>query len=474
MDYKNTYCNPIKIEDYPKGYELPSYRSLADPSVLFYDGKWYMYPSYKMVYVTEDFVNWEHIDILPNDIGYAPTVVEHNGKIYLYGKNSLFVSDSPLGPFENLGALKFDDGTPLRVDFDAMIFSDDDGRVYLYYANFFGVERKNKKGNIDNVWDVSIWGAELDSNDLTRVISPEKCLIKFDNTHRWECYGTRNQNTANSWVEGPWMVKRNGRYYLTYSAPGTHFSTYAMGVYYSDEGPLEGFVYQKNNPICNKNHGLISGGGHGCITEGPNDTLWAFYTCPVNYSHRFERFLGMDPVTITEDGEMVVLENTESPQWAPGVKKDPYFENDTGLLPLTISETAYASSVESGRDAIYAVDESVLTWWQPKTEDEEKSLTVLLDGLYDVSAARIIWRDVGLDFEHGNLPGPFKYKIQISLDEENWTTVLDKSQNDKDLKFDYNVFPTTDAKFVRLTICGHPKNIQPGVINFTVFGKYSD
>ena len=35
MDYKNTYCNPIKIEDYPKGYELPSYRSLADPSVLF-------------------------------------------------------------------------------------------------------------------------------------------------------------------------------------------------------------------------------------------------------------------------------------------------------------------------------------------------------------------------------------------------------------------------------------------------------
>ena len=89
MDYKNTYCNPIKIEDYPKGYELPSYRSLADPSVLFYDGKWYMYPSYKMVYVTEDFVNWEHIDILPNDIGYAPTVVEHNGKIYLYGKNSL-------------------------------------------------------------------------------------------------------------------------------------------------------------------------------------------------------------------------------------------------------------------------------------------------------------------------------------------------------------------------------------------------
>ena len=45
MNFIITYCNPFKIESYPNGYEAPSHRSLADPSVFFYDGKWYMYPS---------------------------------------------------------------------------------------------------------------------------------------------------------------------------------------------------------------------------------------------------------------------------------------------------------------------------------------------------------------------------------------------------------------------------------------------
>jgi len=135
MNFKKTYCNPLKIENYPKGYEAPSHRSLADPSVLFYDGKWYMYPSYQMAYVSEDFINWEHKKIEPCDIGYAPTIVVHRGKIYLYGKNGkLYVADNPLGPFEEIGPIKHSDGTPLNATFDPMIFSDDDERAYIYYS----------------------------------------------------------------------------------------------------------------------------------------------------------------------------------------------------------------------------------------------------------------------------------------------------------------------------------------------------
>jgi len=465
MNFKKTYCNPIKIENYPRGYELPSHRSLADPSVLFCNGKWYMYPSYEMAYVSEDFINWEHHKINPCDIGYAPTVVEHRGKIYLYGRDrNLYVSDNPLGPFKNLGIIEFDDGTPLNASIDPMIFSDDDGRVYIYYSIVI---------SNDNRVDVSIWGTELDADNLTRAIGKEKCLIKFDNTHKWECYGARNQNTSLSWIEGVWMLKRNGRYYLTYSACGTQYGTYATGAYYSDKGPLEGFIYQKHNPICNRSHGLVAGGGHGCIVEGPNDTLWAFYTCPANYTHMFERRVSMDPVAINEDGEIMVLKNTDSPQWAPGEKKNPYFENDTGLFPLTYSEKAYATSSEPGRDALYACDESMLTWWQPKAEDNEKILTVSLGGLYAVSSARVIWREVGLDYENGIFPGAFRYKIEVSTDEKTWKTVVDKSENTKDYLIDYEAFDTADAAWARLVICDAPKIIEAGVISFTVFGKLS-
>jgi len=466
MNFKKTYCNPLKIENYPKGYEAPSHRSLADPSVLFYDGKWYMYPSYQMAYVSEDFINWEHKKIEPCDIGYAPTIVVHRGKIYLYGKNGkLYVADNPLGPFEEIGPIKHSDGTPLNATFDPMIFSDDDERAYIYYSL---IDRSSGKT------EVSIWGIELDSDDLTRTVGEQKCLIKFDNTHKWECYGERNQDTSLSWIEGVWMIKKNGRYYLTYSAPGTQYGTYAMGAYYSDKGPLEGFVYQNNNPICNNRYGLVKGGGHGCICEGPNDTLWAFYTCPIKYTHMFERCLGMDPVVINEDGELMVLKNTDSPQWAPGVKDNPYYENDTGLIPLTYSETAFATSNAPGRDALYAVDESMLTWWQPAEDDNEKILTVSLYGKYLVSAARVIWRDVGLDYENGILPGPIKYKIEVSKDRETWETVVDKTQNSKDYMIDYEVFDTVEALQVRLTICDAPKGITPGVISFTVFGKHEE
>lgn len=462
MRYQNTYCNPLKIENYPKGYEMPSHRSLADPSVLYYDGTWYMYPSYKMAYVSKDFVNWEHKQIEPCDIGYAPTIVRHRNKIYLYGKNgNLYVADHPLGPFAVVGVIRLGDGTQLNATFDPMIFSDDDGRVYIYYAIVRRISEKT---------DVSIWGIELDADDLTCALGEPSCLIRFDNTHKWECYGERNQNTSLSWIEGPWMIRKNGRYYLTYSAPGTHYGTYAMGVYYSDQGPLKGFVYQKNNPICNNRFGLIRGGGHGCIVEGPKGALWAFYTCTIKYAHMFERCVAMDPVAINEDGELIVLQNTDFPQWAPGMKDNPYFSNDTGLSPLTYSETVSATSSAPGRDALYAVDESMLTWWQPLSEDKNRTLTVSLGGRYAVSAARVIWRDVGLDYGSDILPGPFQYKIEVSTDKETWLTVVDKTENAKDYKFDYEVFDTVEAAHARLVICGAPKEIEPGVINFTVFG----
>ena len=81
---KKSYCNPLSIPEMPLGdnygadpmkyTEEPrlDFRSISDPSVLYYDNKWYLYPSYGMCYVSEDFTNFKHVKTEPYNIGYSP------------------------------------------------------------------------------------------------------------------------------------------------------------------------------------------------------------------------------------------------------------------------------------------------------------------------------------------------------------------------------------------------------------------
>ena len=137
--FSNTYCNPIPLPDYPIGRQgledEYNWRETADPSVIYENGIWYLYSSCGMVYWTEDFVTWKHKKMEPYDCGYAPTVVKHNGKYLLCSSLSdLFVADDPLGPFVSIGEFKLPNGEKLMRCYDPMVFSDDDGRLYLYYT----------------------------------------------------------------------------------------------------------------------------------------------------------------------------------------------------------------------------------------------------------------------------------------------------------------------------------------------------
>lgn len=459
-DYINTYCNPIKVIEYPRG-EATDHRSLADPSVIYHEGKWYMYPSYGMMYYTEDFITWKHHDLGLN-LGYAPTVAVIDGKFYLLGRTEImYVADSPFGPFKEIGKILYDDESPLVwAGIDPMIFVDDDGRVYIYYV---GRETREDGVNIH-----TILGVELDRKNPTRVIGEPVRLFGLDYSHEWERFGERNQNATFGYTEGPWMYKRDGRYYLLYSGSGTAFGSYAMGAYYSDEGPLSGFVYQKYNPISNRRYGLVSGGGHGAICDGPDGKPWAFYTCPLGYMHRFERVVGMDPVIIDENKEIRVLENSDYPRWAPGVVSEPYSEGDTGLLPLSYNQVASATS--NSLNALYSIDENIKSYWAPSDDDTAPALTVYLTHEYDVSAVRVIWRERELDIDNGILPAPIRYTVEVSVDGKEWETLLDKSENTCDLLIDYEPTETRLAKYARLNILGGGAKL-PGVIDFTVFGK---
>jgi hypothetical protein len=232
-------------------------------------------------------------------------------------------------------------------------------------------------------------------------------------------------------------------------------------------------MYQKRNPILRHTEGLIHGPGHGSLVRGPGDTLWAFYTHLVRNSHNFERRCGMDPAGFDEEGNLFVLGASETPQWAPGVRERPESGNDAGLLPVNINKRAFSSSAAPGRPALYAVDNVMRTWWEAAPEDAEPWLLSDFQGRYSVCAARILWAEPGLDYARGVLPGPFRYRLEISDGDGPWQTVLDRTDNREDMLIDYRVFEPVAATRARLTITGWPKGLRVGVISLTLFGLCS-
>jgi len=468
-----TYCNPLPLPDYPIGRlvrdtvpgtpvgteglwlqdKKDQYRELADVSVLFHEGKWYMYPSVDMAWVSADGgATWQHHPLNIRDIGYAPTIVRHQGKFLLMASDSaIYTADAPLGPFKEIGKITYPRGVPSQID--PMLFSDDDGRLYYYWGC---------------TPTQGIYAVELDKDNPTRMIGMPQRVIPFEPDKKpWQAVGDWNENVTAGWIEGSWMFKRNGTYYLTYSAAGTENRTYAMGCSTS-KSPLGPFTPQKNDPILRTTEGLVTGTAHGCIVEGPNQSLWAFYTLRAAVVHGFERRLGMDPAYIGEDGELHVRDASSTPQKLTTVG---HGTEPTGWLPLNTNRRTTGSTTAANLTGRLAVDNDLRTRWQPEAGDEEPVLTTALPPAATVRAIRIAWRDVGLNTTKGINPGPFRYRVEAQGANNQWTTLIDRSASTEDLLIDYRECPPTTAGNVRLVIVGAPQGITPGVEEFTVFGE---
>ena len=487
---KLRYINPLPLDSYPletiarsraiggkglgtKGHEM---RHMADITVIRYKGKYYLFASRGWLWVSDDLVNWEYHPVSLPDAKptWSPNLFEYQGYLYVAGAEvGWYRCRDPLGPWEHIGEFKDQNGKDIKL-FDPMTFVDDDGRVYVYFAGAtFG------RGTGKSYGAEGTYGVELDRKDLTRFVGPPKHLFRYEKSHVWERYGDNNEQIDLSWIEGQWMTKHNGTYYLQYSASGTDWKTYAVGVYTCNH-PLGPFTYAPRNPILADRHGLINGTGHHSVVEGPDGNLWAFYTLLYRNWDRFERRVGMDPVGFDEKGNMFVNGPTETPQWAPGVKAKPWLGNDSGSMVVSLNKFTYdVSSERPGRDATYAFDNNVRTWWEPAENDAQPWLMLDLGcanandphQTFVIDSSRILFSDAYLNIAEGIVPGPYQYKIEVSSDGQTFKTVLDKTQNTKDHNIEFDEIAPAQCRYVRLTITGAPKKVPIGILEFTVFGK---
>lgn len=491
-DIRQSYCNPLPIPDIPWGKDLwypyeegmfshenkpvsitePDYRSISDPTVFYWDDKWYLYPSYGMAWVSENFRDWQSVSTEPYCPKYSPAIIPWKGKFLLTSWNCpLYVADTPTGPFQLLGRLIDTEGNEFKI-VDPALFLDDDGRIYAYGF------RARVSENFRFFYS-QIIGWELDPDDPRQVIRGPVVLYEMNpKDNIWERFGAHHQNTQFGWVEGVHLLKHNGRYYAVYATPNTEYDNYCMAVLWSDDSPLDNFVVQKRNPLTIHQTGIVRGCGHGCVEHGPGGSLWAFYTVAVPFYSQVERRIGMDMVAVDENRELYCpFGVTDTPQFAPGYIKDPLKDgNDCGYLCLTDWCRATASSCAPGRDALYANDSSALSFWQPAADDPMPTLTCSLVYPYLCGAIRVFWREVGLDYKGGVRPGPVRYIVEGCSDKEqkDWFLLLDRSQSDTDYNIDYRVFEERECLYVRLKIVGKPEGLDIGLIDFTVFGRLDE
>lgn len=248
---------------------------LADPTVFFHKGNYYLYgtdgstvDSGFHFLVSKDLQTWspQSNRALTRGKSYgtkgfwAPQVFEYRHKCYMaYTANeniAIAESKDPGGPFIQKSMLQLE--APVK-QIDPFIFRDDDGKLYLYHVRL-------QDGN-------RIFGAELEKDlSAIKTTTLRECISAVVNSQSWE-------NTASAkWTvtEGPTVFKKDGLYYMLYSANDFRNPDYAVG-YATATHPLGPWVKYAGNPLISRNTTSVNGSGHGDLLEAEDGNMYYIF-----------------------------------------------------------------------------------------------------------------------------------------------------------------------------------------------------
>lgn len=444
----DTYCNPLNVDYtymiYDAGRDI-SYRSGADPAVVEFRGEYYMFVTRSNGYWhSTDLQNWNFIT--PKGYWYpqgcnAPAA--HN-----YKDSVLYVCGDPSGV---MSVMSSDDpksgvwtpGVGIIANLqDPDLFIDDDGSAYMFYGS-------------SNVYPIR--AIELDRTHNFLPKTDERVpLFGLDlDKHGWERFGENHTTDTDlgGFIEGPWMTKHNGKYYLQYGSPGTEFNVYGDGVYVADH-PMGPYTYQKHNPVSYKPGGYMNGAGHGSSVKGPGGMWWHFASMSLSINVNWERRLCMFPMGFDEDGIMYCdTRFGDYPRYAPSVaQKRGQFR---GWMLLSYKKPVTVSSQVGDYAAAGLTDELTKTFWLAEKNDDSQWVVIDLQNPASVCAVQVNYHDykTGMYGRYPNLR--HRYQIEGSVDGKDWKVLIDKSNSYKDTPNDY-----TELEFPEKVRYVRYKNIE--------------
>ncbi len=311
------------------------------------------------------------------------------------------ISETPVGPFEvvnavdeatgnNVPSFNFRQGFGLDGDWptiDASPFFDDDGTLYLYFNRMGGSYYNDTCG---------VWAMRMHSMTEPDYASA-RCVLTagyesvtndpgvFDSVKLGNVYYDDTEGMVN---EGPFMLKHNGKYYLTYSSHGYGDPAYSVHQAISDD-PLTGFVklnQEQGNPVLNGMQlNFMNGTGHASFAKSGDDIWIIYHRHDSIYSYR-DRVVCADRVNFVQNSEGIDVLTTNGPS--------------LGLTWRSEELSGYANlakdakiTVKGGDNAQYLNDEVIpvysVTEDMQVTYDEDIVITLKWDEPVDVSAVMI-------------------------------------------------------------------------------------
>jgi len=288
----------------------------ADPEARIFDNEYWIYPTYSAPYdqqtfldafSSRDLVTWtKHEHVL--DISrvpwakravWAPSILKKNGWYYLFfGANDIQNDQqlggigvararTPAGPFEDaLGHPLVDKFHNGAQPIDPFAFTDDDGVDYLIYGGWRHCNIAKLNKTIDGF-------VPFADGSVFKEITPD------------------------GYVEGSWMLKKDGKYYFMWSEGGWTGPDYAVAyaVGSSPTGPFD-----RVGKILQQDPAVATGAGHHSVLHAPRSKKWyiVYHRRPLGDRDRNHRVVCIDEMRFDADGAIQPVKITMD-----GVERDP-------------------------------------------------------------------------------------------------------------------------------------------------------
>lgn len=304
-----TIVVPVSVAQKQKTSSNPIFEGwYADPEGAVLKGRYWVFPTYSDVYErqlhfdafsSKDLVKWKkHPRVLTSaDVKWAekamwaPAILEKDGTFYLFfsandvhegevGGIGVATSRKPQGPYKDaLGRPLIQQIVNGAQPIDQFVFRDDDGQYYMYYGG---------------------WG----HCNIVRMADDLLSIVPFDDGTLFK------EVTPQNYVEGPFMMKRQGKYYFMWSEGGWGGPDYCVAYAISDSpfGP-----FQRIGKILQQDPEVATGAGHHSVIRKPgtDEYFIVYHRRPLGDTGRDHRVTCIDRLEFDEQGFILPVKMTK-------------------------------------------------------------------------------------------------------------------------------------------------------------------